>query len=162
MVREGKFDRVVWCVAIFGLSCDLLIAVTTVLPGAPLLPQWPQFVLFPFMFVTIGATVLALQGRRTHLMEIMNGLPRRLRYGNTAFAAAAFVVSIWSITQIRGQPERHGGHYFLNDHGSLIPVSHAGYQHGLIYQQRIFTLIPSLFFACAVLVLRPSLRHGDH
>jgi hypothetical protein len=160
-VRERKFDRVAWCVAIFGLSGDLLIALTTVLPGAPLIPQWPQFVLFPFLFIAIGAAVLALQGQETSLKEIVNGLPRRLRLGWTAFANVAFVVSIWSITHIRGQPERHGGHYFLDDHGKLIAVSHVGYQHGLIYQQRIFTLIPSLFFASAVLVLARTRKHGS-
>lgn len=156
-MRAGKFDRVAWYVAVSGLSGDLLIALTTVLPGAPLLPQWPQFVLFPFSFITTSAAVPALHARRVRLTEVVNGLPRRLRFGYTAFATTAFLVSVWSITHISGQPDRHANHYFLNDHGTLIRVSHDGYQHGRIYQQRIFTLIPSLFFAFAVLVLhRPK------
>ena len=65
-----------------------------------------------------------------------------------------------SITSIGGQPTISGGHYYLNDHGSLIAVTKAAYERTLVLQQRIFTLGPSVFFALGVLVHYPRRAVG--
>jgi hypothetical protein len=38
-------------IAVAGLAIDLLVAASTLAPDAPLLPQWPQFVLLPLICV---------------------------------------------------------------------------------------------------------------
>jgi hypothetical protein len=146
--------RVVWIAAVVGLSADLIIALTTVLPDAPLLPQWPEFAVFPFLFVVHLRTVLVFRGRKAGFREMFDPLPRPIYLACGALFVGAWVVTLWSITHLRGQPEQHGGAYFLDDHGSLIPVSHAAYRHALVLQQRIFSLIPGVFFGVGVLAHR--------
>jgi hypothetical protein len=34
-------------IATFGFAADIAIAASTLLPGAPIVPQWPQFALLP-------------------------------------------------------------------------------------------------------------------
>jgi hypothetical protein len=41
------------------------------------------------------------------------------------------------------------------------PVSKAAYEHGLVLQQRIFTLGPAIFFALGALVHYPRRNAGD-
>ena len=144
-------------VSMAGMTLDLFIAATTLAPGAPLVPQWPQFVLFPLIFVVHFSSVLRLTpvGGRFRWRDLVAGVPPALGLGFGVLFVGAWLVLMSSITGIGGQPTMSAGHYFLNDHGSLIPVTKAAYEHALVLQQRIFTLGPSVFFALGIVVHYP-------
>jgi len=61
------------------------------------------------------------------------------------------VCFISAMSQLPGQPEASGGQYWFNNHGSLEPTDHAGYEGGLRAQERIFTGVPAVFYAIAVM-----------
>jgi hypothetical protein len=147
------------------LAVDLLIAASTLAPGAPLLAQWPEFVLFPLAIIVNFSSVMYLRrysGRRGRVRwrEFVEGLPRELVISFVVLFAVAWLVGLDSITSIGGQPTISGGRYYLNDHGTLTQVTRPAYQHALVLQQRIFTLIPSVFFALAVLAHYPRREAG--
>jgi hypothetical protein len=144
-------------VSVAGMTLDLLIAATTLAPAAPLVPQWPQFVLFPLIFVVHFSSVLRLApaGGRFRWRDLVAGVPPVLGLGFGVLCVGTWLVLMSSITSVGGQPTMSGGHYYLNDHGSLIAVTKAAYEHTLVLQQRIFTLAPSVFFALGVLVHYP-------
>jgi hypothetical protein len=146
-----------------GLALDLLIAASTLAPGAPLIPQWPQFVLFPPIFVVHFSSVLRLApvAGRFRWRDLVAGPPPVVGLGFGVLLVAAWLVLVSSITSIGGQPTMSAGHYYLNDHGSLIAVSKAAYEHGLVLQQRIFTLGPAMFFALGVLIHYPQRGVAD-
>lgn len=50
-VRRKLPKETMFRLSVGGLGIDLLIAASTLAPGAPLVPQWPQFVLFPVAIV---------------------------------------------------------------------------------------------------------------
>ncbi len=147
-------------VAVAGLAIDLLIAASTLAPNAPLLPQWPQFVLFPLIFVVHFSSVLRFTSDRGRpkWRELRRGLPPGTIVAFIVLFVVAWLVLMVSIGQIGGQPTMSGGHYYLTDHGDFIPVTRAAYRHALVLQQRIFTLGPGVFFALGVLVHWPRRR----
>lgn len=143
-----------------GLAVELVIALSTVLPNAPVVPQGLEFALFPGIFVVHLRSVLVLKGRekRGSVKELMGGLPPMIRLAFLALFLVAWIVGVMSIVHIGGQPTQIHGRYYLNDHGTLIAVTHSGYLHALVLQQRIFTLIPSVFYALGVIVNWPLER----
>ncbi len=154
--RDADF---VFKLSAFGLAAELVIALTTVLPSAPVIPQWPVFVLFPGIFVVHLRSVTILSRRRGHRLELrdlLRGLPTVVRLAFVGLFIVAWFVALTSILHIGGQPKEVHGHYYLNDHGSLIPVTHSEYLHALVLQQRIFTLIPAVFYALGVIVNWPA------
>jgi hypothetical protein len=144
-------------VSVAGLMLDLLIAASTLAPGAPVVPQWPQFVLFPLIFIVQFSSVLRLTsaGGRPRWRDVVAGVPPVLVVAFGVLFVGVWLASMSSIAGIGGQPTISGGRYYLNDHGSLIPVTKAVYEHAVVLQQRIFTLIPSVFFALGVLLHYP-------
>jgi hypothetical protein len=166
--KQGTMFRLsVACVCI-----ELLIAASTLAPDAPLLPQWPQFLLFPLIFVVHFSSVLRITPERGGWRESLNGLvrgwafvrelPPLLVIGFVVLFIGAWLAMMVSIGSIGGQPTMSGGRYYLNDHGDFIPVTKAAYDHALVLQQRIFTLGPSVFFALGVLVHYPRRPIGAH
>jgi hypothetical protein len=159
--KQGTMLRLsVACVCV-----ELLIAASTLAPDAPVLPQWPQFLLFPLIFVVHFSSVLRVTPERgllrfRQLLDSITGLPPALVIGFLVLFLGAWLVLMVSIGSIGGQPTISGGHYYLNDHGTLIPVTRAAYRHALVLQQRIFTLGPSVFFALGVLVHYPRRQTG--
>ena len=51
-----------------------------------------------------------------------------------------------------GQPTEQAGKFFLNDHGTLLPVSTDGYRQALAHQARLFTGHELLFFGWAAVL----------
>lgn len=153
----GKLKETMLRISVLGMTLDLLIAASTLLPGAPVVPQWPQFVLFPFIFVVHFSSVLRLTPKRGRLRwrDLVAGVPPAIGVGLGVLFVGAWLGAMASITGIGGQPTISGGHYYLNNHGSFIAVTRAGYDHALVLQQRIFTLIPAMFFGVGVLVHYP-------
>jgi len=153
-LKPGTMFRI----SVVGMTVVLLIAVSTLAPGAPVIPQWPEFVLFPFIFVVHFSSVLRLTPTRGRFRwrDQFVGIPPIFVAAFFVLLIGAWLVGVSSITSIGGQPTVRGGHYFLNDHGALMPVSKTAYDHALVLQQRIFTLIPSVFFALGALIHYPG------
>jgi hypothetical protein len=141
-----------WAViSLVGLVAELAIAASTFVPGAPLVPQWVQFALFPGMLIVFGHAVPFQGIGDLRPRALVSDLGRPTAAAFVALFATACLVSLWSIMHIGGQPETIHGRYYLNNHGTYKPVSQSAYLHALVLQQRIFTLIPSVFFAVAAL-----------
>jgi len=139
-----------WAIAIAGgaLAVDLVIALSTVLPGAPIFAQWPAFAVFPLLFVLHARSVALMERGDIAWRDLAT--PWKASY--LALFILAMLIAMLSILSVGGVPEQHHGAYFLDDHGALIPASHAEYEHAQVLQQRIFTLIPGAFFAAALVV----------
>ncbi len=159
---SGRFLRI----SAFALACELVIAASTLLPGAPVVPSAFAFVLFPLVFVVHARTVWAAvrasrdikSGARIRFSDLFDGLPRMAIAVFVAFFVAIWFASGPWITESRGQPTERAGHYYLNDHGDYIPVSYDEYRHAQVLAERTFTLIPSVFFAFGVLMNLPRRR----
>jgi hypothetical protein len=143
------------------LALELSIAVTTFLPGAPLVPQALPLLLFPGVFVVHFRSVMVLAGEgKPDLRTLLRRVPRTVSLAFVVLFFGCWLVGIDAIAQIGGQPTLSHGQYFLNDHGSMIAVSHSVYLHAVVLEQRIFTLIPAVFYALGVLVNIALI--GDH
>jgi energy-coupling factor transporter transmembrane protein EcfT len=135
------------------MTIDLLIAASTLAPGAPVVPQWPQFALFPLIFV-IGFSGIIFNARRG-VRTLFRGMPPAMTIGFVVLFFSVWLYLILTIPTTSGQPFTSGGRYFLNNHGSTIAVTKAAYDHALIQGQRIFTLGPSMFFALGAMLHYP-------
>jgi hypothetical protein len=131
-------------VSAVALACELVIAASTALPGAPVLPLGLVFVLFPLVFVVHARTVWAgvHGGRRMKMSDILSGVPPVAIGAFVAFFVLAWAVSYTSIAESRGQPTERAGRYYLNDHGDYIPVSHVEYLHAQVLSERSFSRRP--------------------
>ena len=76
----------------------------------------------------------------------------RLIYWIVAATFAAFVILAVIAAVLQpdqdipaGQPEVIGGHYFLNDHGELLPVTKLAYEHGRRITGMSFVAVSMLF-----------------
>jgi hypothetical protein len=137
-------------VAALGLAASSAIAASTLLPSAPVVAQWPQFVLFALALGVNVRTVALAAGR-----DLADGVSRGRRAIYIGGFVAAWAVALLSILAIRGVPEVHHGAYFLDNHSDLTEVSRATYEHAQVLQQRIFTLIGATFFAAALIAHAP-------
>jgi hypothetical protein len=139
-------------VSAIALACELVIAASTALPGAPVFPLGLVFVLFPLVFVVHARTVWAgvRGGRRMKMSDILSGVPPVAIGVFVAFFFFAWAVSYSSITESRGQPTESAGRYYLNNHGTYIPVAHGEYLHAQVLSERSFSLIPSVFLRSSV------------
>jgi len=137
-------------VATLGLAADSVIAASTLLPSAPVVAQWPQFVLF-VLALLVNARTVALAGGR----DLAEGVSRQRRAIYAVGFIAAWAVALFSILASKGVPEMHHGAYFLDNHSNLTQVSRATYEHAQVLQQRIFTLVGATFFAAALIVHAP-------
>jgi hypothetical protein len=110
-------------------------------------------VLFPGIFIVHLRTVLVLsrRGRDLSLPDLVRAVPRPLAVGFVVLFILAGVGFLLARAHLGGQRIEQNNHYFLNDHGVYIPATHAQYLHALVWQQQIFTLIPSVFYALGVL-----------
>ena len=61
-----------------------------------------------------------------------------------------WILMMVSIVSIQGQPVHAGGQYYLDDHGSHIPVTQAGYEDAVAKQQRIFAAGGTAFLIVAL------------
>jgi hypothetical protein len=77
---------------------------------------------------------------RTTWKNLATLLPGRTRYVAIGLFVIAWIIGVTSIFNLGGQPQYDPatGRYYLNNHGSLIPVTHAGYVHAVALQSRLF------------------------
>jgi hypothetical protein len=129
----------------------------------------PSFVLiFPlwgWMFVILnqaqglGGRLLAggrswLQGGHVDRRASAPLVPRSVLIVAPVVLVVSGILGATSMSGLRGQPEydpsRHG--YVENDHGSLIPVTHANYVRAVATQNRLFLITAIAFTAIATVV----------
>jgi hypothetical protein len=163
-LRTFKQQTMLW-LSLGCLVVDLLIAASTLAPGAPVVPQWPQFLLFPIALVVHFSSILRATPERGRLgwrqfLSFLAGAPTALLTAFIGLFIGVVLVVEPSINGLSGQPTISGGHYYLNNHGDFLPVTRAVYEHALVLQQRIFTLVPSVFFALGVLTHYPRTGVG--
>lgn len=168
MVRAGKF---IFRLSVIGFAAEVIIALSTFLPGAPLVPEATPFVLFPGIFIVHFRSVRLLNRLRKQsglsrfgfsmrqLVDIVPA-PRAITISFFVYFFAAWILGVLTIPSIGGQPTKVDGRYFLNNHGTYTPVSHAAYLHAVALAQRLFSIIPSVFYALAVIVNYPSRPPG--
>ena len=65
---------------------------------------------------------------------------------------AAIVCMVTAFAGLRGQPTTVHSGYFLDNHGSLIRVSHDAYVHALAAQERLFTSVACTLYCFAAII----------
>ena len=61
-----------------------------------------------------------------------------------------WILMLISIVSIQGQPVHAGTEYYLDDHGSHIPVTKAGYEAAIAKQQTIFAAGGAMFLLVSI------------
>jgi hypothetical protein len=108
---------------------------------------------------TAGTQSLA-GGRARRELDVppkeIGGVPFRMCVVAGCVLFALFFIGGSGIVLSRGQPEMHHGRYFADDHGDLIPLTKAGYDHEVALGQRVFAAGSAAF-----LLLSALLSWGD-
>ena len=144
--------------AALGLIVSLTIALASYLPFVGVAPDALVVLCFLGLFPTFGGAVIRgviKESKQRAAPPAMTTFrwPREATWIAVlvAFAGISFFSAM---AVLPGQPERHRGHYYFNNHGSLEPTDHAGYERGLRAQERIFTAMPALFYGVAFVLWR--------
>jgi len=161
---------------LIGAAFGFVVVVLSLLPGAPYLPDGVEFIPFVMVFPLFGWAVIERAQDQTARRK---GQPRQKWYerGMTTneeanrgwdqmwaqahkyrvglAIAIPVVILMWilmmfSIVSIQGQPVHAGNQYYLDDHGSHIPVTEAGYEDAVAKQQRIFSAGGTAFLIVAL------------
>lgn len=159
-------------VSTLGLVADIAIAVSTVLPGAPVLPLSAPFVLFPGIFLVHIWSIVLLRPalrerrgwmRRPRLRDLLaaSGAPPPALGVFVVYFVAIWLLGLLTLTAIHGSPSHIDAHYYVNNHGTRTAVSRETYLHAETLTQRAFSLIPSAFYALGVLLNGPRAIAGD-
>jgi hypothetical protein len=153
--RAFRLSLIGWC-----LASGLLIM--TFVPEAPAVPSWLMFALMGGAIFVGAYTIAGHRGVWTRRVRIskddaLKNIPTGLRRAVQAFVLAMIVISALAFVHLTGgQAEIIHGRYYLNDHGSLTQVTRAAYERSRIWEGRLFTAIPAVFFlAAACLNYRP-------
>lgn len=154
-----------------GAALGLTLVALSFIPGQPVYPSWLVGVLFVSIFPLFGWTVIERavgqtrrpRRRRNDFSGITNQDYNRMwapffdalkRHKGRLLVAVGVVAGLWaimmsSILTIQGQPEHDQAGYYLNDHGSRIPMTHARYEAALAKQDRLFSAGATLFLLVA-------------
>jgi hypothetical protein len=137
-----------------GVAASAVIVLLSFVPVPPV-PDALWGLLFFGAIAINFPTVISFQmrARRSRIPsgELRNLLINRNRwiYLVAALAAVSF---IYGTTVLQGQPEIHHGQYFLDDHGTLIQVSHGTYLRAMAAQQRMFASFAAVFYSAATIL----------
>jgi hypothetical protein len=88
------------------------------------------------------------------------------RYRMLLVIAVPVVIGLWAtmmstMPTLQGQPGRDQSGYYLNDHGSRIPLSKADYERAVAAQDRLFAPGATMFLIIAGLLTAYTPRpHG--
>ncbi|MEU7873328.1 hypothetical protein [Dactylosporangium sp. NPDC049140] len=149
-------------IAVAGAAYSAGLAGWLLLPGYHPVPMLMWLVAVIGIFPVFGSALLV--ARRYAHEDPAPGTPTLRRPGAVvaavfatfaALAVAALVLTIVASAQPLppGQPVIEGGQYFVNDHGTLTPVSQAVYVAALETGQLGFVSISLVFYLIAVLAV---------
>lgn len=150
-----------------GASLGFSLVALSFIPGQPVYPSWLVGVVFVAVFPLFGWAVIersAGQARRRRRRwndfssatnyddnRMWAGIVDLLKHRKGLLITGVAVVGLlWaimmsSIVTLRGQPEHDQTGYYLDDHGSRIPVSRGGYEAALAKQDRLFAAGATVF-----------------
>jgi hypothetical protein len=149
----AALTRTVYVVAAIFFVIAAVVHVLTYTPlGSADAVQTATFVLFPCAFPVFGAVVIIVAFNRLRLDLLMGSLPFAIKVLGVLLLAYIFVDFLSMFKLLVGQPTEQAGKFFLNDHGTLIPVSLDGYRQGLAYQARLFTGHEMFFFGWSAVI----------
>lgn len=162
--------------ALLGAALGFFVVVLALLPGGPYLPDGVEFIPFVMVFPLFGWAVIersqSQTARRrtrpgqkwyevgmTSNEQANRGWDRMLahadKYRVFLVIAIPVLILLWilmliSIVSIRGQPVHADNTYYLDDHGSHIPVTKAGYEAAIARQQTIFAAGGAMFLLVSI------------
>ena len=178
--KPGRYRDARLAACSVGAILGVIMVALSFLPGRPVYPSGLVIILFVCVFPLFGWAVIERAAGKTRrprrrwndFTRITNADYTRAwagafgfarRYKALLFVAIPVVIGMWavmmsSITTLQGQPEHDQVGYFLNDHGSRIPVTKAGYEAALAKQDRLFAAGATLFLILAgvMTVYRPE------
>jgi hypothetical protein len=154
-------------VALVGAVFGFVVLLLSLLPGAPYLPDGMEFIPFVMAFPLFGWAVIERAQTRAKSQATAKDQLRQKWYerGMTSNEEAnrswtelgvqihryrvilaigipviilMWILGLFSIVSLHGQPVHSGNQYYLDDHGSHIPVTKSEYEHAVAQQERIF------------------------
>ncbi len=94
--------------------------------------------------------------------DIRGRIPRTVQAAIAVIFVLGWLSAMSVLVQVQGQPGRDGIRYFANDHGSLIPLTRAQYEHQLALGYRGFVSVGMMMCASIGLGLAgPSRPRND-
>lgn len=171
MPRRYRTPRLAACA--IGAGTGLILVVLSFMPGAPIYPSGLVIVLFISVFPLFGWAVIERSLGQPRRRRRWNDLPGMTnadfnrswqnvfdfakRYRILLMIAVPVVIGLWAtmmstMPTLRGQPEHDQAGYYLNDHGTRIPVSRAGYERAVADQDRLFASGATMFIIIAGLL----------
>jgi hypothetical protein len=181
----GRYRTARLAACAVGAVLGLLLVVLSFLPGEPIYPTGLVSVLFICIFPLFGWAVIERaagqrRGRRSRWNDFsgmtnadFNRTWQSLfdflkRYRAILMVAVPIVVALWAtmlstMPTLHGQPEHDQAGYYLNDHGSRIPVSRADYERAVAGQDRLFAAGATTFLIVAgvMTAYRPKPRSTE-
>jgi hypothetical protein len=113
------------------------------------------FLMFPLFGWGVFVSSVWRPGRnRRQVTDLLDEFPRRIRVAFGIIAAAVFVTFLLAKSSLPGQPEYEPGslRYVYDEHGVLVPTTHAAYLHAVAVQNRLFLGFVMLFTSVAAAV----------
>ena len=147
-----------WIAAAVGAFAALTHVATYGPPAAADTVTAITFAVFPLIFPLFGAAVIVTAFGRLNLGRLMETVPTGVKVLALLLVAYIFVDFFLMIQDLPGQPIEHDGRFYLNDHGSLIPISLQAYRQSLMYQARLFSGHEIVFSGAAALIGRQLVR----
>ncbi len=167
--RSRGYGHIVFLLSVVGLLAEVTIAVTTILPGAPLLPELAPLVFIPGVFIVHLKTISRLRDSRSQGDTSLAGAREATRrlIAKSAPADVSRVLSVYLVIAVvatiaaliglrHGVPTEVNGRYFQDSHGVYTPVTLSGYLSARASQQRLLALVLSMFYALGVLTSYPT------
>jgi hypothetical protein len=169
--RTPRLDRLIVAVSVLMIVFAVIIVIADRVPGEPILPTNVFVVPFLAVFPCFGWAVIGsyfVPGRRRS-WRVWDPDPLTApRRSQLALVIVGVVVAVAVVAclltthgSLRGQPEIHHGKYYLDDHGGLIPVTHAQYDQAVKRGQQLFASSALLFHLFAVVIITVPLDRGS-
>lgn len=151
---RNRWRQAALAASVAGAAACTTVVVLSFLPFVPPLPAAVSFVLFAGLFPVHARSAILLRRRRIASASARAAASALAeRYWWLWLAGLLAAVSFFTaLPSLQGQPTIVHGAYFLDDHGSLIPVSHGAYVRALDAQERLFTGIACVFYAVGAAV----------
>lgn len=136
--------------AILGAAVSALVVATTFVSGGPLVPTWVIWPLFLGCFPVHLRSVRILPTEHDFKRRLLES--PRVVFVVAAVGACAFLIVVHSLVTSHGNPERHGGAYYLRNHTELTRVSRAQYRYAERLGERFFSAVALPFYLLGILI----------
>lgn len=108
--------------------------------------------LFPIVFLVFGPAVIAVSVARIPFDRLLAGLPAYVYVVGGAILLYVFVDFFLMMHVLPGQPEQDGSNFYMNNGGTLTPITPDAYRMALMHAARLFTGHELVFFGVGTLI----------